>query len=70
MARALSDDLQLRVLKASATAMSARQAAAWFAVGISTAIRWIARARDGEPTSRPQGWRPSTWMHTRRWSSI
>lgn len=30
-------------------------------VGVSTAIRWIARAGAGEPTSRPQGWRwPST----------
>jgi transposase len=37
--------------------MSARQAATRFGVGISTAIRWIARAKDGEPTSRPQGWR-------------
>ncbi|MGV2049989.1 IS630 family transposase [Agrobacterium salinitolerans] len=57
MGRALSDDLRLRVLKASAAGMSARQSAARFGVGISTAIRWIARASDGEPTSRPQGWR-------------
>jgi len=48
---------QLRVLKASAAGMSARQAAARFGIGISTAIRWVARAKDGEPTSRPQGWR-------------
>jgi transposase len=60
MARALDDDLRLRLLKASAAGLSARQAAARFEVGISTAIRWIARAKDGEPTSRPQGWkRPS-----------
>ena len=57
MAQALSDDLRLRVLKASAGGMSARQAATRFGVGISTAIRWIARAKEGEPTSRPQGWR-------------
>ena len=57
MAQALSDDLRLRVLRASAAGMSARQAAARFGVGISMAIRWIARAKDGEPTSRPQGWR-------------
>jgi transposase len=57
MAQALSNDLRLRVLKASAAGLSARQAAARFGVGISTAIRWIARASDGEPTSRPQGWR-------------
>jgi len=37
--------------------MSARQAAARFGVGISSAIRWIARARIGERTPRPQGWR-------------
>ncbi|WP_197728609.1 IS630 family transposase [Rhizobium ruizarguesonis] len=60
MARALSDDLRLSILKASAAGMSARQAAARFGVGISTAIRWIARASDGEPTSRPQGWRRSS----------
>lgn len=57
MARALDDDLRLRLLKASAAGLSARQAAARFEVGVSTAIRWIARAKDGEPTSRPQGWR-------------
>lgn len=60
MARALSDDLRIRVLKASAAGMSARQAASRFGVGVSTAIRWIARAVEGEPTPRPQGWkRPS-----------
>ena len=57
MAQALSDDLRLRLLKASAAGLSARQAAARFEVGISTAIRWIARAKDSEPTSRPQGWK-------------
>lgn len=55
MARALSDDLRGRVLKASAEGFSARQAAARFGVGISTAIRWIARARLGEKTARVQG---------------
>jgi transposase len=57
MARALSDDLRSRVLKASAAGMSARQSAGRFGVGVSTAISWISRARDGEPMSRPQGWR-------------
>ncbi len=57
MGQALSDDLRIRVLKASASGMSARQAAARFGVGISTAIRWIARASEGELTPRPQGWR-------------
>jgi transposase len=55
MARALSDDLRVRVLRASAEGLPARQAAARFGVGISTAIRWIARARQGEQTARPQG---------------
>jgi transposase len=43
------------VLKASAEGMSARQAAARFGVGVSSAIRWIARARIGELAARPQG---------------
>lgn len=55
MARALGEDLRLRVLKAADEGTSARQAAARFGVGISSAIRWIARARLGETTPRPQG---------------
>lgn len=55
MGRALSGDLRSRVLKASAEGMSARQAAARFGVGVSSAIRWIARARLGELSPRPQG---------------
>jgi transposase len=55
MARALSDDLRVRVLNASTNGLSARQAAGRFGVGISTAIRWIARARQGERSARPQG---------------
>lgn len=55
MGRALSGDLRSRVLKASAEGMSARQAAARFGVGVSSAIRWIARARNGELAPRPQG---------------
>jgi transposase len=35
--------------------MSARQAAARFGVGISSAIRWIARAKIGELAPRRQG---------------
>ena len=34
-----------------------RQAAARFGVGISTAIRWIGRAKLGERSARAQGWR-------------
>jgi len=55
MGRALSEDLRSRVLKASNGGMSARQAAARFGVGISSAIRWIARARTGELAPRRQG---------------
>lgn len=57
MGRALSGDLRSRVLKASADGMSARQAAARFGVGVSSAIRWIARAKIGELGPRPQGHR-------------
>jgi transposase len=45
----------MRVLKASTDGLSARQAAARFGVGVSTAIRWVARAKAGERTARPQG---------------
>ena len=55
MGRALSGDLRQRVLKASEEGMSARQAAARFGIGISSAIRWIARAKMGEFAPRPQG---------------
>ncbi|RUW48011.1 hypothetical protein EOA32_27095 [Mesorhizobium sp. M1A.F.Ca.ET.072.01.1.1] len=48
MARALSGDLRSRVLMASDDGASARQAAAQFGVGVSSAIRWIARAKIGE----------------------
>jgi transposase len=55
MGRALSDDLRWRVLNASNEGTSARQAAARFGVGISSVIRWIARAKIGELAPRPQG---------------
>lgn len=57
MGKALSADLRLRVVKASDSGMSARQAAARFGVGISSAIRWIARAKIGELAPRRQGHR-------------
>jgi len=57
MGNALSCDLRLRVLKASGEGLSARQAAARFGVGVSSAIRWIARAKIGEFAPRPQGYR-------------
>src|SRR5690606_24934771 len=55
MARALGEDLRLRVLKAANEGASARQAAARFGVGVSSAIRWIARAKIGELGPRRQG---------------
>jgi transposase len=57
MGRALSVDLRFRVVKASVEGLSARQAAARFGIGVSSAIRWIARARIGELAPRPQGYR-------------
>ena len=60
MARALSDDLRSRVLQASSDGLSARQAAARFGVGVSTAIRWIGRAKLGAQYARAQGWRSGT----------
>jgi transposase len=42
--------------------MSARKAAARFGVGVSSAIRWIARARIGELSPRPQGRRRASCL--------
>jgi hypothetical protein len=50
------------VSKASAGGLSARQAAARFGVGVSSAIRWIARAKIGELTPRPQGSRRASGL--------
>ena len=51
-----SDDLRSRVIRAAADGLSARQAAARFGVGVSTAIVWIRRFRaNGEATARRQG---------------
>ena len=56
MVEAYSGDLRSRVIKASCDGMSARQAAARFGVGVSTAIVWIRRFRaNGEATARRQG---------------
>lgn len=45
MVQAYSGDLRSRVIKAAVDGISARQAAAWFGVGASTAIVWVRRAR-------------------------
>ena len=55
MARAYSEDLRERVLAAAAGGTSARSAAARFGVAVATAVRWVARARDGERDARRQG---------------
>ncbi|MCM2395883.1 IS630 family transposase [Rhizobium sp. S95] len=60
MTRAFSDDLRSRVLAASRDGMAARSAAARFGIGISTAIAWIASARQGQMTPAKQGRRGGT----------
>ena len=55
MARAYGEDLRGRVLAAAVSGASARAAAARFGVAIATAVRWVARARDGERGARRQG---------------
>lgn len=55
MAKALSVDLRRRVVDAVAAGASCRAAAARFGVGVSSAIRWVARDRergDLEPDKR------------------
>lgn len=56
MAKALSIDLRVRVLKAISDGMSRRQAAARFGVSAASAIRWQSLAqRVGDATPKPQG---------------
>lgn len=56
MATSLSVDLRRRVVAAVEGGMSRREAAAHFQVGVSSAIRWVARAREtGGVAPRPQG---------------
>lgn len=56
MARALSVDLRRRVVDAVAAGSSCRSAAARFGVGVSSAIRWVARVRErGDCLPRKQG---------------
>ena len=54
--QAYSGDMRSRVIKVATDHMSARQAAARFGVGVSTAIVWIRRFRaNGEAAARRQG---------------
>ena len=55
MTQAYGQDLRERVLIEADRVGSARAAAARFGVGVSTAIEWVRRARDGERTARRQG---------------
>lgn len=45
MAKAISVDLRRRVVEAVEAGASCRQAAARFGVGVSSAVRWVARKR-------------------------
>ncbi len=64
MGKALSGDLRWRVVKAADEGMSTRQAAARFGVSVSSSIRWIARAKIGELSPRPQGRRRASILDT------
>lgn len=56
MGRAYSFDLRERVAEAVAEGESCRAAAARFAVGVSTVVRWSQRAREtGSPAALPVG---------------
>jgi transposase len=56
MATSISADLRKRVVAAVEGGMSRRAAAAHFRVGASSAIRWVAQAREtGKVTAKPQG---------------
>src|SRR3546814_3863102 len=56
MARALSLDLRHRVVEAVSAGSSCRSAAVRFGVGVSSAIRWVARVReDGDCLPKKQG---------------
>ncbi len=67
MARAYSQDLRDRVIDAALSGTPARQAAARFGVGITTAITWVRRAREsGERTPRHQGQPPHSKLDPHR----
>src|SRR4051812_42103428 len=56
LARAYSQDLRDRVIKATQAGFSARKAAARFAIGAATAIAWVNRQREtGENSAYRQG---------------
>jgi transposase len=56
MSKPYSLDLRKRVVAAIEGGLSRREAAEWFDVGISTAIRWARRAREtGSAAAKPMG---------------
>jgi len=56
MTRSFSTDLRVRVIEAISSGLSARQAAARFGIGVSTAVTWYRRYREtGEVSARKQG---------------
>lgn len=56
MTRAYSEALRRRVIGAVEAGASCRQAAKWYEIGESTAIRWVARWRStGSAAARAQG---------------
>lgn len=56
MTLAYSEDLRRRVINAVEAGASCRQAAKRYAIGESTAIRWVARWRStGNAAAQPQG---------------
>ena len=61
---AFSDDLRSRVLSASRDGMSKHFAAARLGIGASTAIVWIASARQGQITPSKQGCRSGSRVET------
>ena len=61
---AFSDDLRSRVLSASRDGMSKRLAAVRLGIGASTAIAWIASARQGQMTPAKQGRRSGSRLDT------
>jgi len=56
MSKPYSEDLRERVVAAVEGGLSCRQAASLFAVGVSTVIRWVRRAREtGSVAAKPMG---------------
>lgn len=56
MAKPYSLDLRQRVVQSVEDGLSCHKAAALFRLGVSTVIRWVARAREtGSPAAKPMG---------------